>query len=826
MNKRLPLFLFFNAFAATLYAQSDSLVNRNIKALENYAMAKPIEKVHLHLDRPVYFPGDTIWFQSYVVLGAYHKLSALSGILYAELIDPKDSVIKRLTLGLQAGTAPGDFELPFNMAPGMYRIRAYTAWMRNFGSEYFFDQPITVAGFSKAADPVEVTAVKARGSATPDKVDLQFFPEGGDLVNGLRSKVAFKAITQNGMAEEVQGSIMDNAGNEVATFTTRHLGMGAFPLEPQKGKNYFAKVTAADGSIFNVPLPAATDAGFTLSVNNIAGDSLYLKVAAANLPDTAFYLIAQSEGKHYFAAARKLQDKVFTASIPKNRFPTGIVQFTLFSQSGEPINERIVFIQNDDQLKLTITPDKRNYAPGEKVKLTMQATEPDGTPATGTFSVSVIDESKVPVNEAAENTIFTDLLLKSEISGCIQDPNYYFMELTDKTKTDLDLLMLTQGYRRFEWKKLLSADTTLLAFQPEDGFAVSGTVTTPAGKPIPNGKVILTSIRNLLAMDTLTDLNGRFAFSNIVLRDTATLVINAKKANGGNNVLVKMDKPAYAPVTKMTSQPTDYIASHFSLTPKQVQQAYAAWRQDSVGHVIQLKEVTVKDHKTRSIHPDYSQVLKYSANLNGPGNANQVLMAGDDFLKYSSLADALYGKAQGVEIGYKPPGRKAYSLRAKMRHLSGPLKPMAIYVNGTQVQPDYLEIINPADVYSVEILLSAQYLNIYGTDASNGALIVTLKNGNQILNQTGLVRGIITYEFKGFYKAREFYSPKYEVDVNANSLQDMRATKLWQPDLFIKKEVGASFDIYNSNHGNFRIVVEGIGNNGNIGRKSYYYKVQ
>jgi len=111
MNRKLPLLLLFTAIAATGFAQSDSVINRNIRALESYTDAKPIEKVHLHLDRQLYFPGDTVWFKAYVVLGAEHKLSALSGILYAELISPKDSVIKRLNLELNAGTAPGDFEL-------------------------------------------------------------------------------------------------------------------------------------------------------------------------------------------------------------------------------------------------------------------------------------------------------------------------------------------------------------------------------------------------------------------------------------------------------------------------------------------------------------------------------------------------------------------------------------------------------------------------------------------------------------------------------------------------------------------------------------------
>src|ERR1700756_575388 len=127
MNYKLVFTIIFAGFGiATAHAQTDSILQRNIRALNQYAATHTIEKVHLHIDRQLYFPGDTIWFKAYTVLGSDHKLSALSNILYAELISPKDSLVKRLTLGLKAGTAPGDFELPYNITPGTYRIRAYT----------------------------------------------------------------------------------------------------------------------------------------------------------------------------------------------------------------------------------------------------------------------------------------------------------------------------------------------------------------------------------------------------------------------------------------------------------------------------------------------------------------------------------------------------------------------------------------------------------------------------------------------------------------------------------------------------------------------------
>jgi uncharacterized protein YfaS (alpha-2-macroglobulin family) len=178
MNKifLLPIALLLSLQGA--FAQNDSLVNRNIKALTSYAAANPVEKVHLHLDRQLYFPGDTIWFKAYVVAGDQHQLSALSRILYAELIGPGDTLIRRLTLGLDTGLASGDLELPYNAAPGSYRIRAYTNWMQNAGPEYFYDQAIAVAAFSTPLVGAPAVAAPGNTGQSPtDKVDLQFSPK-------------------------------------------------------------------------------------------------------------------------------------------------------------------------------------------------------------------------------------------------------------------------------------------------------------------------------------------------------------------------------------------------------------------------------------------------------------------------------------------------------------------------------------------------------------------------------------------------------------------------------------------------------------------------
>jgi hypothetical protein len=813
--------------------QADNIVKNIENKIGAFAASNINEKVHLHLDHPWYGLGDTIWFKAYTVAGAGHRLSTLSGVLYTELINEKDTVVSRLTLPLDSGISHGDFVLPYTYKSGAYRLRAYTRLMLN-DSAKLYDQKVIVGGIDPQASQTAAVAVNAKPNLSANNLqqkergnaDVQFFPEGGDLVNGLRCKVAVKAINREGRAENIQGIITDQDGNEVASFSTQHSGMGQFPFTPQPGKQYRAKIVCADGSDFTTDLPKAKDAGFTLTVNN-AGDSIYVKVAANDLfyknnQNSSFYLIAQCDGKCYYTAAGKLANPVFTAGIDKTRFPTGIVQFTLFSQSGEPLNERIIFVQNNDQLKLAMSSAKQSYAPNEKVKIDLDAKKQDNKSISGSFSVAVTDETKVPVDEASEPTILTDLLLTRELKGNIENPNYYFIGQDDKTRSDLDLLMLTQGYRRFDWKKILTGSNTGITSKPETALSLSGTIKTLSKKPIANGRVRLTSIKDHFSADTVSDVNGNFKFINLAFDDTTKVIINAQKVNGNKNVLISIKQPSYAAINKTgnisylkDSLPGPVLAA--------LKETYLAGHQQSLKNVIQLKEVDVNSRRNNFFNPKYSDNMQFSSNLNGPGNADQVVLA--DQLTMGGAGGKLSEVLPGKIFGLTWSGGMPYSLR--VTHLRKNIPPMSIFVEGIQISPSELDEINPFDIYSIEVLTSISYLSMYGLSASNGALIITLKHGADPVDVSKIsVDGLITYNFKGFYKAREFYSPQYNSTSTAH-VSDSRKTVYWNPNIITDKDGKASFEYFNAGSpGVYRVVIEGIDAEGNLGRQVFRYKVE
>jgi hypothetical protein len=228
-------------------------VERFVTALHRWIDGNPQEKVYLHLDKPYYAVGDTVWFKAYVTVGSRHQLSKLSGALHVELINEKDSMLHSLKLPLTAGMAMGDFTLGDEYKTGNFRIRAYTQWMRNAGEEYFYDHtfavgdPLNVAGQqdNKDNDRPEKKAKSQRTDLSPDslsKSDVQFFPEGGNLLYGINSRIGFKAVGVNGRGVAVKGTVVDETGEEITSFESLHAGMGVFNIRPQAGKRYSAKL--------------------------------------------------------------------------------------------------------------------------------------------------------------------------------------------------------------------------------------------------------------------------------------------------------------------------------------------------------------------------------------------------------------------------------------------------------------------------------------------------------------------------------------------------------------------------------------------------------
>ena len=660
---------------------------------------------------------------------------------------------------------------------------------------------------------VKVIPIKA----SSQKTDVQFFPEGGTFVSGLRNRVAFKVVGADGLGVDIKGTVVDNDEQKVADIVTQHLGMGFFAITPQAGKTYRAKLTYPDGSEGTVALPKPTDQGYVLSVNNTYDpENVVVKISTNEAAfqanqNSEISLLVQSGGNVIYTAKTKLADPVLSTKIPRSRFPSGIAQFTLFSATGEPLNERVILIQNPDQLNVVLNTEKATYAPREKVKLNVSAQTRDGQPTVGSFSVSVINESKVPVNEVNESTIFSNLLLTSDIKGYVEQPNYYFTNVNDKTRADLDVLMMTQGYRRFEWKKLMIGNLAPLAFQPEKSLDVSGHVKTSGGKPVAKAKVtIFSTSGGMFLLDTVTDDQGAFAFRNLVFRDSVKFVVQARNAKGGKYVEIELDNVPPQIVTANKNAADVEVNVNTSLMPYLLNsktQYDDFLKYGMVNKTIMLRGVTITEKK-QSIAPN-------SDNLNGPGNADQVITS-DKLEACATLTQCLLGRANFITFR----NGMAYSSRS-------PNTPMLVVLDGMSMPDFNLDDLSPSDVSSVEVLRTVAYAAIYGSQASGGVLIITTKRGPDGRTYNSYAPGITTYYPKGYYQARKFYEPKYDDPKTNIRIADLRTTIFWEPNIITAKDGTASVSFFNADgKGTYKATIEGIDATGNIGRQVFRYKVE
>jgi TonB-dependent SusC/RagA subfamily outer membrane receptor len=788
----LCLLFFARAFSQT--TKSAISLDDIVVRLQTLSTTKATENVYLHFDRTRYTAGDTIYFKAYLTLGEQHQLSKLNGVLHVDLLNKADSLVKNVELQTNNGLAWGDFTLAKNLPKGTYHIRAYTKWMLNNADANVFDKPVTI----NSTVP-ETQTLSTKSTKITNKFDIQFFAEGGTFVDDIPVKLAFKAIDEHGVGVDVKGVVVDNLNTEVTKFEAKHLGMGIIFITPVEGRTYKAKLTYADGTKATVDLPRADVKGMTLLVNNDSPDKLLIEINASKPyyienKNKEISVVIYSNGS-VRSVKTILDSQVLDLNLAKKDFQTGVVQVTLFSNTGEPMNERLAFIQNNDLINVQTASDKSIYTARGKVHITLNAKK-DDKPVSGYFSASVIDATKIPVNESAETTILTHLLLTSQLKGMVEQPNYYFANVTNDTRASLDVLMLTQGYRRFEWKQLLgTTETITAAYAVEKGIDISGTVTLKDGTPVENGSVTLLTQSGGNMLSQSTDAKGKFTFPNLVYDDNTPFVIQAKTSTGNINVQVIMDGPKQLRVVDPPREPD--LNTALLKTAAKSQPVFLA---DASGKM--LKEVIVADKSY--IGPDHaSQTI----------NNNQIRDQG-------SLANGLAGRLNGVAIRGGVP-----YLTDKVSDLmqGGPM--LIVLDDVAQADGTSIDDYNIVDIESVKVLKNNDAA-IYGVRGANGVLLIkTIKNKSIPINKT-MAPGLITYAPKGFYKARTFYSPVYGGST-PNAVPDDRSTIYWNPDLVTDKDGSTSFDYFNADgKGDYRVIIEGIDENGNLGRSVYTYKVE
>ncbi len=690
----------------------------------------------------------------------------------------------------------------------------------------------------------------------PQDIDLQFMPEGGSLVTGLPAYIGFKAINADGEGTDVEGVIYDSEQHEVAAFKTIHKGMGTFYFTPLAGESYTAKVTLPGNLTKIYRLPQVQNGGTVLKVRNIAGaDSLAITVTASQ-PNGSYYLTGQSRGIVCYASAFNLVDHVARLKVAKAAFPTGIARFTLLNGEERPLNERIAFINHHDNLQIDIKPDKPSYKTRDSIAFAIHVSDKNRNPVKANFSISVTDDSQVKTDSTGNN-IITKLLLTSDLKGNIEEPGYYFGNDADGRLTQqLDVLLLTQGWVGYNWKDIFSPQKKeLFAAEPE--FTIKGSVANAFNKPLKNNHVLLFSKKPALLLDTVTDMNGRFIFKNVVPLDTPVFLLQARNRNGKSfNVGVTVDEfkpPIFN--NKAESVLPWYVNSDSTLTNYVKTNIITKTEREKLigGHA--LKEVVIKAKK----------IIKDSQNLNGPGNADVVIDEQElEKAGKKTFLELLQEKVPGFKVGFMllsppPVSQKVVENRRFAKFIIDDedettvidkdqywyyvnSKPVKFIIDGIPLykimsiganEPaignitDYLNAHSAEDIKGIEVNSSAKYTSRYlpvfwaskGITPSDLAFIeITTRSGGG--PGIGNTPGTYLYKPLPFSLPKQFYTPRYAVKNKDITVKDYRSTIYWQPNLVTDNRGNATVSFYSADiKGSYTVTIEGTDWNGYFGSK-------
>ena len=669
-------------------------------------------------------------------------------------------------------------------------------------------------------------------------------PEGGNLVDGLPAYIGFKAVGEDGKSLEIEGNVFDSKQVLVASFKSTHKGMGVFHMVPHAGESYLAKVTLPGGLTKTYTLPTVKASGTVLKVRTVAGtDSLVVTVTGTRNGER-YFLVGQARGIVCYAAIINLRDNSATIKIPANAFPTGVARFTLINRERQPLNERIIFIDHHDYLRINVVPGKPVYATHDSVTVHVHVTDENGRPVKGNFAVAVTDDAQVKTDSTKDSNMVTNLLLTTDLKGSVEDAGYYFQADADGSiKQHLDNLLLTQGWTGYDWKDIFAPAKPSL-YHDEAGFVVQGSVSNVFNKPVANSHVVLLSGKPSFILDTLTDKNGRFAFTTIIPVDTPAYVLQARNKNGRSfNVNLKVDEfkpPVFAPDIDnpkpwyINSGTGDTTLINYAISNK-LRRLEAEKKLNGDSHV--LKEVVIKAKK----------IVKSSQNLNGPGNADLIIDEQElEKAGKKSFLDLLAERIPGFRKGFysirdlpEPEdvdlptfitdgnGIPAFWYYAKDR-------PIKIVIDGIPIGKifqigtfrelnEFLSSHSAEDIKGIELMSSAKYAARY-VPAEYGMVVsqsdyafieITTRSGHG--PSMGFTPGVYLYKPLPFSLPNQFYSPKY-TPKEVGAINEYRPTLYWKPDLKTNNLGDAAITFYSAGKkSTYTVIIEGTDGNGTIG---------
>jgi hypothetical protein len=765
------------------FAQADNIQTLQ-KQFEQFNTQGLGEKLYVHTDKNFYTPGEVIWFKVYAVDCIFNKPLDLSKVAYVEILDKDHKQILSGKIPMSNGSGFGSFTIPASINSGNYLFRAYTNWMKNSGPDFFFAKMLTVVNSLKKPNWI--------AQKTEENYDVQFLPEGGQLVSGIESRVAFKAVDKSGKGIGCKGFVLDNKNDTVSYFQTHRFGMGRFSFLPLPGNEYRAFIWLQDGKIAPMPFPEIHATGFVLKCDD-HDKALSIAVATnEQSSNSSVYLLVHTRQVIKSIQAANVISGKAQFTIDKDLLGDGISNMIIFNSQLKPVCERLFFKRPGQHLQIALQSEKTEYAKRKEVRLQLQTTNHLNVKIDADLSLSVylLDS----VQASGETDIMSYLWLSSELRGHVENPAYYFTDSGPEESEAADILMMTQGWRRFNWSDIQHKIKSFPEFIPEtDGSFASGRIVDKqSGLPAGGIRAYLSVPRqHYFFTGTLSDPDGRLNFNINKLYGNDEVVIQPE-GRDSTKYRIDIDKP-FSNEYSSTVLPPFFVPGQF----------IAQLQMHSLSSQVQTAYLG-KDQQ-RYLTTSFSDSTAFF----GKPDAKYIL---DDYTRFKTMEEVIREYVPEVRLR-KKDGVFRYMVKNTPYQLFFDLDPLILLDGVPVLKQEEMALFDPLRIKKLEVMARTFYT---GPVAHYGIVSYSTYDGD--LAGLQLPSNAIVTDYPGYLFERTFYSPAYQTEQEINSrMPDFRNVLEWEPKLRTKEGQQLINFCTSDLPGKYLIVVEGISKDGSCG---------
>ncbi len=765
-------------------------------ALNVLATQHPSEKIYIQYDKEYYVAGETIWFKAYLYSDG--KPSGISTNLYLQFTDNKGRVIFNKQYPALGAVAKGNIDIPDSLSQGNYYIRALTAGMLNYDDVFVYTKNIFV--FNPSSLVTTSATVKSQN------ISLQFYPESGNMVDGILTVVGFKAVDQWGTPVDVNGIIKTEDGTTIASFKSYHDGIGKVQFKPQGKNKYMAEVETAAGSR-TYQLPPVLLSGINLKIQDEKGGKKFQLSRSEKEKGQFDNLLLVAEINNHIVYENEIAFEDYPSVIGHlvtDSLPSGILHFTVFNKDGMPLAERLSFVDNGEYRGTTEIAVTKSGTE-KRAENTLEINFPDAIQRS--CSVAVIDLPGIGLSD--NDNIWSRFLLTSDLKGYIYNPAWYFENQNDTTKYALDYLMMTHGWSRFNWTKILSGVFPEKKYSDAGLLSLTGYVKEEKTNELVSGGKLNIFLEaedsTTQSYDVEVGVDGRYKMDSLLFMGKAKFFYAYTSGNGKpKDALAIVDDNPMKKIIYFA--PLDISKNNIERSAKIIQSKRETdvryqYVKSRLNEIKELERITV--HARSSIKPFDVVNEKYTNGVfRTPGKVNldNINQPAND--KSLNVVDYIKNSIQQIELnGGRFVNRKNFSL------ISGQKWAIGVFLNESPTEVALLRTLRVQDIALIKFY-DAGFVGV-GSGSPGGAIAVYTK---EKLRDDEMPDKLNHFGYNGYSITKEFYNPDYSAADAKRTTSDNRTTLYWNPDVYTDTETkSVKLNFFNNDFSKkFKIVVEGF----------------